>query len=338
MPTADDKTVQDAPRETTDPNFPPAPAAAGESQAVTLQMPVVVEATPSESRGTDDATTITGTDPERTDPGGPEPASMATADTEPSPMPPMGGAVKRVDPDQLLRALSSYRRPEQAVEASASDGAAAARYSGGIHDPAAATKTSAPLPLIVVETTLPPLPPRQDPASTSEAPRQEPSFRAPSPIPPYSPPSLERHPDSWNVTTPPGQSARGWLLGIGLGVVALVVLTVVALRMARVQTSSEPAPSGTATEPAPPALPTPTAATVPPSVPPSVAVAPVVPPPAPSPTFAATRDVAALPAPTHAPPAAAPPRPTATAFPAPSPRPSAATLPAAPRTDVIRSL
>jgi hypothetical protein len=340
MPTADDKTVQDAPRETTDPDFPPAPGAAPRSKGATLKMAALsIEAAPSESRDAGEATTITGQEPERTDPGLPEHSVIATADTEPSPLPPMGGPVKPVDHDLLLQALSSYRRPDRpVVEAAASDGAAAARYAGVVHDPVAATRTPDPLPLIVVERTLPPLPPREDLSARSAAPAEEvrpatpPQFPVPYPTPP------ERHPDSWNITAPPERSRRGWILGAVLGVVAVAVLvTAVGLGLLRAQASSGPAASDTTAGPRASAAPA-AATTLPPPLPSAVA-APV---PVPAPLAAAStavQEAAPAPVPTRIPTAVVQPRSPATASPSPSTRQSTASPGAVPpRTDVIRSL
>lgn len=338
MPTADEKTLQEAPvaRDATDPSFPPPPVAAGTPKGATIRMPILsLEAGPVEGRDAGEAT-IVGQDLDRTDPGGPGP--FAAADTEPPAGPRVNAPVKPVDHDQLLRALSSYRRPDKPVEAAASDGAPAAQYSGGIHDLAPATRTPAPLPPILVERTLPPLAPRQgalvrpDASPSGPTPPQDAQL-APTPFARPSPtPVSERRPSSWNVTAAPTRPRPAWVLLVVLGVTAVVVVVAIGVgaRMLQSRAASQPPSSATLAAPSAglPAASTPLPAS--PAVPP-LAV------PTPTPSSPAVQEVS--PAFARPPVAVVSSRSPSMPSPSPSTRPSAAP-PAVtpPRTDVLRTL
>jgi hypothetical protein len=327
MPSNDDKTDPSTPDGyRTDPDGRSRPATAV-AKGLTLKMPnAPVRPVRSVPEQHEDAT-ILDRNLDRTDPGGPDLAALLAASEEtPPPAPaqaPGATATNRVDPDRLLQALSSYRRPEKPVESAASSGAAAARYAGAVHDPAPATRTPAPLPAVLVERTFPPRPPgwAAQPASAAPALAATP--------PPAAPQPARRFADTAPSVRPlvgtgraehPEPRRRGAVIAVAVGIACVAIVGVAARVLMRrpegpaVSLSAAPASSllpplasATALPEAPPVV-------APPPSPPISAVSSATsnPPPAPSP-----RPSTPVPRPSVVP---RPPPPTARPAPAPNDR------------------
>ena len=303
MPTADDKTLADAaPRETTDPNYPPRRTQRLEPA---------------------DATTVVSPAPPAND------LERTVADpAPPQHEPPSNEAAPTADPaDRLLEALSRRQRPDRPGAAVAeSSGAVAAAYYGN-HEIHEATKTPAPLPSIVVTRTaeMPTVPGARLQAYDA-APVQTPASFAPAPVP--APRQLE-------ATVIPGRrSPIGPFVAVAVVIAVLLIAGALLYRgLGSLAGPPRPSPSAAPVAPTPPpvvpstasaaaqteAVPAPPASASTPSAPAPVALVPVAPgTAAPSSSPSATvRTVATEAAPPRS--AASPPTPVRSK---PAPRPA----------------